>query len=190
MILRMWFSHFLGLHLKKHEDVHLIDEDLERGSEVQACLGMCLWSWQGWAMQVRDRLGPGTLAAVLAAGQPSPGQQNTKKLQGTKNNYVHAQLGWIMNSKTQKDPKTLTATSEGPEAETRCWEQKRVTLHVACTQHQQSSGQPPEPPSGLTPICSPTFTSHKESACPMSWSKQVKEHVTWSHSPLLQQGPQ
>ena len=110
MILCMWFSHFLGLHLKKHEDVHLIDEDLERGSEVQACLGMCLWSWQGWAMQVRDRLGPGTLAAVLAAGQPSPRQQiqrNYKALKTTICMHSWGELWTARHKKTQKLPLPL-----------------------------------------------------------------------------------
>ena len=32
-------------------------------------------------------------------------QQNTKKLQGTKNNRVHVQLGQIMDNKIQNDPK-------------------------------------------------------------------------------------
>ena len=47
----------------------------------------------------------GPYAAVLAHGILLLQQQNTKKLYGTKNNCVHAQLGWILDKgykETQK----------------------------------------------------------------------------------------
>ena len=50
----------------------------------------------------------GPLAAVLQSlhlDTPLLKQQNTKKLYGTKNNCVHAQLGQMMDDKMQKDQK-------------------------------------------------------------------------------------
>ena len=66
-------------------------------------------------------LGPETFAAVLQClhlDTPLVKQQNTKKLYGTKNNYVHAQLGQILDPKCTKRPKSLSATFEEPGAKT------------------------------------------------------------------------
>ena len=51
------------------------------------------------------------LLQCLHLDKPLLQQQNTKKLQGTKNNFMHGQLGQIMNKKIQKD-QNPTATSE------------------------------------------------------------------------------
>ena len=79
-------------------------------------------------------------------------QQNTKKLYGTKNNCVRAQLEQILDQKIQKDKKKKktttnnpTATSEQPGAKTGCWEQKQGTAHASCPQHHQKGGKPPKP---------------------------------------------
>ena len=59
---------------------------------------------------------PRPFAAVLQSlhlDKPLLEQQNTKKLYGTKNNCLHAQLGQILD-KTFKETKNPTATSEGP----------------------------------------------------------------------------
>ena len=52
----------------------------------------------------------GPFAAALTLRQVSPPTTQYKKLQGTKNNSVHVQLGQIMNKKIQKD-QNPTATS-------------------------------------------------------------------------------
>ena len=72
----------------------------------------------------------GPFAAMLAPGQ------NTKKLQGTKNNCVHVQLGQIMDKKIQKDQKSqLPLLKSG--------EQKQGTAHAPCTQHHRRGKQTP-----------------------------------------------
>ena len=53
--------------------------------------------------------GPGPSAAVLQSlylGTPLLDQPNTKKLRGTKNNSMYAQLGQILDPKDTKRPKT------------------------------------------------------------------------------------
>ena len=47
----------------------------------------------------------GPFAAVLASGHSLLEQQNTKKLYGTKNNCVHAQLGQILDKRYKKTKK-------------------------------------------------------------------------------------
>ena len=78
----------------------------------------CLYLWSGSFSHQKsewDRLGPGTLcwdlgpfAEVLQClhlDTPLLQKQNTKKLYGTKNNCVHAQLGQILDPKDTKRPK-------------------------------------------------------------------------------------
>ena len=52
-----------------------------------------------------DRLGSGTLCCNARTWTPLLKQQNSKKLHGTKNNCVHAQLGQILDPKDTKRPK-------------------------------------------------------------------------------------
>ena len=62
-------------------------------------------------------------------------QQNTKKVYGTKNEYVHEQLGQILDPKDTKRPKNPTATFEEPGTKTGCLKQKKSIMHVPCTHH-------------------------------------------------------
>ena len=58
-------------------------------------------------------LGPfAVVLQCLHLDTPLPELQNTKKLYGTKNNCMHAQLGQIIDRKIQKDQKNPTTTSE------------------------------------------------------------------------------
>ena len=61
-------------------------------------------------------------------------QQNTKKLQGTKNNWEHVQLGPSMDKRYTKTKKTQLPLlkSQG---------QKQGTAHASWTQHHQKAGQ-------------------------------------------------
>ena len=110
-----------------------------------------------------DRLGPGTQARLgqcLHLHKHFFQQQNTKKLYGTKNNSVHAQLGQVMDNK-QKDLKKkkntkTTATSEEQRAKAEhCPYSKEWANH-----RRYPSGPIPGPTSTLTP--------YKELACPTS----------------------
>ena len=70
----------------------------------------------------------GLFAAVLQClhlDTPLLEQQNTKKLDGTKNNCMHMQLGQILD-KRYKDQKNPTATFEEPRAKAGGREQKQV----------------------------------------------------------------
>ena len=60
-------------------------------------------------------------------------QQNTKKLHGTKNNHMHAQLGQILDPKDTETNKP-TVTFEEPGAKTGGQEQKQGPTHAPCTQ--------------------------------------------------------
>ena len=67
-------------------------------------------------------------------------QQNTKKLYGTKNNCMHAQLGQTLD-KRYKETKNPATTFEEPGAKAGGWEQKQGTAHAPCTQHHLRGGQ-------------------------------------------------
>ena len=100
--------------------------------------------------RVWDRLGPGTwdpLVQCLQLDKHFLEQQNTKKLWGTKNNCVHAQLGQIMNNRIQNRPKPHPAPPRG---------------YLGHLIH----------PSGLTPGPTPSLTPLRESAHTPSASKQ------------------
>ena len=79
------------------------------------------------------------LLQCLHLDKPLLQQQNTKKLQGTKNNCLCVQLGQIMD-KIQKDQKKKEKT-QLPLLKSR--EQKQGTAHAPCTQHHQRGGQTP-----------------------------------------------
>ena len=75
----------------------------------------------------------GPFAAVLQCLHPDTTllkPQNTKKLYGTKNNCVHAQLGQILDPKDTKRPKNPTAAFEEPVAKPGRQEQKQGTAHA------------------------------------------------------------
>ena len=76
--------------------------------------------------------GPGPFAAVLR--QTSPGATEYKETRRDKNKHVHAQLGQVMDNKTQKDQKLPTATSEELGAK------QRIAL-APSTQEHRSGGQ-------------------------------------------------
>ena len=95
-------------------------------------------------------------------------QQNTKKLNGTKNNCVHGRLGQIMDNKIQKDPKNPTAASEEAGAKPGCWV-PRVPPALNTT---EGWADHLSPPSGPTPGHTPTLTLYKEPAHPASGSEQ------------------
>ena len=88
-------------------------------------------------------------------------QQNTKKLQGTKNSCVHVQWGKIRNKKIQKDPKP--SKSRG------------LLLHPALALFMYPAPRTTEGwathlsyPSSSTPGSTPALNPHKESAVPHS----------------------
>ena len=148
--------------------------------------------WGPLRVETSWDLGP--FAAVLDT--PLLKQQNTKKLYGTKNNCVHAQLGQILDPKRYKRPKNPTSTSEEPRAKTGCWEQKQGTEHAPGSQQHLRGGQNEHLscPSGPTPGHTSTLTPYKEQARhpprPTSASEQAREPIVCSRSPLLQQEPQ
>lgn len=87
---------------------------------------------------------PEPFAAVLAPGHTSPllELQNTKKMYGTKNNRVPAQLGQSLDKRYKKiKKKTPAAIFEKPRAKTGCWELKQPTEHAPRTHRHQRGGQ-------------------------------------------------
>ena len=91
-------------------------------------------------------------------------QQNSKKLQRTKSNCVHSQLGQVPDKRCKR-PKSLTAISEEPGATTECLEQKGTK----CTDFilnstkwvGKTSNSPLRPTPGHTPALIPyTDTAH------------------------------
>ena len=76
----------------------------------------------------------GLFAAELTPGTALLELQHAKKLHGTKNNCLHAQLGQNLHQKLQKGPKNPTAISEGLGAQSRYHEQKQGTSPAPCTQ--------------------------------------------------------
>ena len=117
-------------------------------------------------------------------------QQNTKKLYGTKINYVHVQLGQILDKRFKETKKPSCQFW-------RVWSKSRRSGakagYCACPLHTM----PPKGwanhlshPSGMTPGHTPTLTPYKEQARPHSGSKQAREPVVCSCYPLLQQAPQ
>ena len=61
-------------------------------------------------------------------------QWNTKKLQGTKTNYVHVQFGQTMDKRYKQ-------TKKGQLPLLKSWEQKQYIVHAPCIQCHQRSGQ-------------------------------------------------
>ena len=63
-------------------------------------------------------------------------QQTTKKLEETKNNCGHVQLGHILDNTIQKDQRPQLPLLKG-------LEQKQGTAHAPCTEHHQRAGRTP-----------------------------------------------
>ena len=59
-----------------------------------------------------DRLGPGTLGYSAAMLEILFEPQNTEEMYRIRGNWVHVQLGQIMDKKIKKKKKSPTATSE------------------------------------------------------------------------------
>ena len=124
----------------------------------------------------QDRLGPGTLLQCLHPDKCLLGQQNTKKLQRTKNNCIHVQLEWILD-KIQKSPR--------PQNPATTYEEPGAKIgYCACPLHStppkgwanQLSHPPTWPPGYI-----PTLTLHKEPTNTLL-REQPKEYVICSHS--------
>ena len=80
------------------------------------------------------------LLRCLHLDTPLLQQQNIKKLPGTKNNCMHAQLQEILD-KRYKETKKSTTTFEEPGVKTGCWEQNEGTMHALSTQYHITVGQ-------------------------------------------------
>ena len=74
------------------------------------------------------------LQCCLHLDTPLLEQQNTKKLYGTKNNCLHAQLRQILDKKYKETKKTQLPLLKS-------LEQKQGTEHAPCTQHHIRGGQ-------------------------------------------------
>ena len=146
-------------------------------------------------------LGPGTLccsAAVLAPGHTSPQATKYKKnYMGLKITVCMCSWGKFWTQKIQKDKKNQLPFLKSLEQKQGVRSKNRVsgakTGHCTYPLHTT----PPKGwakhlshPSGPTPGHTPTLTPYKEQAFPPSGSKQARESVVCSCSPLLQQGPQ
>lgn len=106
----------------------------------------------------RDRLGAGSWDPLLQRLHLdiSSEQENTEKLYGTKNNSVHAQLGQVLEKKTQKDQKTQLLLLKSLEQKQDVGVKSRVMPTPPCIQHPQRGGQmtsatPLAPPLDLPP---------------------------------------
>ena len=108
-------------------------------------------------------------------------QQNTKKLYGTKCNYVQSRgKFWTKDYRLQKDPETVTAKGQ---------ESKHGAEHALCTQHHKELGKTLKPT--LWPEYREQLYLHPtEGASSSHLWEWAREHGSCSHSPLLQQGPQ
>ena len=93
-------------------------------------------------------------------------EQNTKKLNGTKNNGMHIQLGQTLDPKDTRRPKNPTATFEEPGAK---------AGYCSCPLHTpplKGWAKHLSHPSSLTPGHIPTLTPYKEQACTLSGSRE------------------
>ena len=129
------------------------------------------------SLRSRDRLGPGTLLQSLNLDKYLLGQQNTKKLQGTKNNCIHVQLEWILD-KIQKSPLKPNY---------RLW-RVRSKNRVLCMSPALSTTKGWANHLSRPPTWPPrhTLTLHKEPTnTPLR--EQAKESVVCSHCFLLQE---
>ena len=114
-------------------------------------------------------------------------QRNYKALKITMCTHSWGEFWTVRHKKTQKLPLPLL---KGLRQKQGVGSKSRLLCMSPALNTNKAVGDHLCHLSGLTPIRTPTLAPHKESACPTSWSKQVREPVTWSHSPLLQQGPQ
>ena len=99
----------------------------------------------------QDRLGPGTLLQCLHPDKCLLGQQNTKKLQGTKNNCIHVQLEWILDKIQKSSPPP-------PKPSYHLWRARsknRVLCMSIALNTTKGVGKPAKPPSNLTPWIHP-----------------------------------
>ena len=137
----------------------LLLSEMSQSQKDKYCMIPILWGpWSGhWDRRQNDgcqRLRTwDPLLQCLPPGKPLLQQQNTKKLYGTKNNCVHAQLGQILDKKIQKTKKLnchfwRAASNAGGR------EQKQGTSNASCTHHHLSH------PSGPTPGHTPTLTPY------------------------------
>ena len=99
-----------------------------------------------------------------------------------KKDCMHAQLGQIMDNKTQKDQRNPTATSKELGAKAGYCTCPLLTAQLKGWANHLGY------PSGLTP--GPTLTLTPMRSQLASLKEQAKKPVTSSRSPLLQQGPQ
>ena len=120
------------------------------------------------------------LLQCLHLDTPLLEQQNTKKLYGTENNSVHAQLGKILEPKDTKRPKTPTATFEGSGTKTGGWEQKQGTAPAPAHSTTEEWANHLSHPSSLTPEHILTLTPYKEPVHPALGSKQARGRVVCS----------
>ena len=109
--------------------------------DLQWCVSFrCAAKWFSH-MYIWDRLGPGPLCCSACTWTHlSPSNKQTRKLYGTKNNCVHAQLGQILD-KRYTETKNPTAAFEEPGAKAGGRERKQGTEHARCTQHHLRGGQ-------------------------------------------------
>ena len=117
----------------------------------------------------------GPFAAVLQClhlDKPLLQQQNTKKLYGTKNNSVHAQLGQILRKKIQKDSKTELPPLKSREQKQGIRNKSRVLCMPAACTPLEGWAEHLSRPSSPTPEYTPTLTPYKEPARPALGSEQ------------------
>ena len=126
----------------------------------------------------------------LLLNKPLLQQQNTKKPHGTKNNCMPVQLGQILDKRHKK---TKTPYFHFWRTRSKTWVLEAKARYCACPLHTASpkgctkhlshpSGQSPEHTHTLNPVSNKLTTP--------SGSKQAREIVVCSLSPLLQQGSQ
>ena len=116
-------------------------------------------------------------------------QQNTKKLCGTKSNWVHAAIGLNSGQRYQKTQQPFLKSIEQKQG---VGNKNRVLSMPPALNTTRGVGETPKPPSGSTPVHALTLTPYKEHAFLSHLQeerKQVRDTVVCSCCLLLQQGP-
>ena len=121
----------------------------EHNRHVSSCLKHAFFSGATQLLNLRRAWDLGPFAAGLQSLHLDTALlqiQNTKKLHGTKNNFVCAvQANSAPKDQERNKQTNPTAISEEAGAKTGRREQKQGTAHAPCTQHRKGVGKPPKP---------------------------------------------